>query len=142
MMQQAKDYFSELPARFLILQDICSIYIHDAASQILFQRASSSLLFQDWKIILSKRMMQQPQDYWLDFFSEACVSAVYEGTSIQEGIWMRDSDHQEGVQIRACGGSFLGDPPQLGEHNQEILRDAGLGKEEIQFWIDEGVLQN
>lgn len=89
---------------------------------------------------LSSLFIQQSRDYWVDYFHDACVSAVVQATELEESVWLRDQNLYSNGEFRAPGGRFLGAVPQKGEHNRTILLEAGIPLVQIEQWEERGLL--
>ena len=89
---------------------------------------------------LNSMFASNTQDFWVEYFEGACVSAVRVGTEIQNSPWLISQQLRQGNQFRAPGGVFLSEPPSLGAHNTEILLEAGVSNEQIAEWKEMGLL--
>ena len=89
---------------------------------------------------LSNMFLQQPRDYWVDYFYDACVSPVLHATEIGSSAWIEEQQLFKNNEFRAPGGHFLGSVPSKGEHNRVILQDAGIPETKINQWEQRGLL--
>ena len=89
---------------------------------------------------LSSLFIQQPRDYWVEHFQDACVSSVLQATELEESNWFKGQNLYSNGEFRAPGGRYLGGVPQKGEHNREILLEAGIPLQQISQWEERGLL--
>ena len=89
---------------------------------------------------LSSMFLEHEQSYWVEYFHDACVSAVLSAKQLESSDWVQDQHVYRQGEFRAPGGKFLESVPKKGEHNRAILEEVGVDIEQIIAWENGGLL--
>ena len=115
-------------------------YVAVGSVESKFQKILSARAGGTSRVLLEKMFLTESQEYWVSFFSDACVSAVRTASEVFETPWIRSQKLFQHDHLRAPGGRFLPTSPCLGQHNHDILQDAGMTTDGIRLWTESGVL--